>query len=134
MSRFLSILFILLIGRIKHILPLLGTPGPNGLSIVFNFHARIPFTLTQQRGIVIPGLTSHSSNCLALLCLRLYLSLSTAPTPTASGLLFRMGLKDNIYFAIVISVHSYMTSALFAFCLVCGTILLQSTHGGQFLS
>ena len=28
-----------------------------------------------------------------------------------------MDLKDNIYFAIVLSVHSYMTSALFAFCL-----------------
>ena len=94
-----------------------GTPLPNGLSTVFNFHARVLFTLTQLRGIVIPGLTSHGSNCLALWCLRLHLSLSTAPTPTASGLLFLMDLKDNIYFAIVLLAHSYMTSALFVFCL-----------------
>ena len=30
---------------------------------MFNFHARVLFTLTQLRGIVIPGLTSHGSNC-----------------------------------------------------------------------
>ena len=44
MSKFLFILFILLTGKIKHILLPSGTPLPNGRSTVFNFHAHVPFT------------------------------------------------------------------------------------------